>query len=308
MKYRVIQWATGGVGRAAIQGIVNHPELELVGCWVHSRAKDGRDAGELAGHRAARRRRDARRRRAARARRGLRPLQPDPRRCGSSSSASCARGRTSSRRSAGSFRGERRTSRRSRRPATPAVSRCTAPASTPAASPSASRSWSRRSRAASRTSARRSSPTSAPTTRPTSSATSCCSARRRRRRRRARWSQFLATGFFQSIDMVAAELGVALDPEKTHATRDRGRHPADRLADRPDPAGTRRGAALHLGGDGRRRAVHDRAHQLVHGPGAPRSAVDVRTRGRALRGRGPGRSAGEADASTACIRPRSPRA
>jgi len=49
MKYRVIQWATGGVGRAAIQGIVDHPELELVGCWVHGRAKDGRDAGELAG-------------------------------------------------------------------------------------------------------------------------------------------------------------------------------------------------------------------------------------------------------------------
>lgn len=49
MKYRVIQWATGGVGCAAIQGIVNHPELELVGCWVHGRSKDGRDAGELAG-------------------------------------------------------------------------------------------------------------------------------------------------------------------------------------------------------------------------------------------------------------------
>lgn len=49
MRYRVIQWATGGVGRAAIQGIVNHPELELVGCWVHSRRKAGRDAGELAG-------------------------------------------------------------------------------------------------------------------------------------------------------------------------------------------------------------------------------------------------------------------
>ena len=49
MKYRVIQWATGGVGSAAIQGIVNHPELELVGCWVHSRSKAGRDAGELAG-------------------------------------------------------------------------------------------------------------------------------------------------------------------------------------------------------------------------------------------------------------------
>ena len=49
MKYRVIQWATGGVGRAAIEGIVAHPELELVGCWVHDPAKEGRDAGELAG-------------------------------------------------------------------------------------------------------------------------------------------------------------------------------------------------------------------------------------------------------------------
>ena len=49
MSYRVIQWATGNLGRAAIQGIQSHPELELVGCWVHSEAKVGRDAGELAG-------------------------------------------------------------------------------------------------------------------------------------------------------------------------------------------------------------------------------------------------------------------
>ncbi|MCU1426992.1 MAG: hypothetical protein JWL83_992 [Actinomycetia bacterium] len=49
MTYRVIQWATGGVGRAAIEATLLHPELELVGCWVHSAAKDGRDAGELAG-------------------------------------------------------------------------------------------------------------------------------------------------------------------------------------------------------------------------------------------------------------------
>ncbi len=47
--YRVIQWATGFVGQEAIKGIVQHPELELVGCWVHSDAKVGRDAGELAG-------------------------------------------------------------------------------------------------------------------------------------------------------------------------------------------------------------------------------------------------------------------
>jgi hypothetical protein len=49
MTRRVIQWATGGVGRAAIEGVVRHPDLELVGCWVHSRDKHGRDAGELAG-------------------------------------------------------------------------------------------------------------------------------------------------------------------------------------------------------------------------------------------------------------------
>ena len=50
MGHRVIQWATGGVGRAAIEGVLTHPDLELVGCWVHSEAKDGRDVGELAGH------------------------------------------------------------------------------------------------------------------------------------------------------------------------------------------------------------------------------------------------------------------
>jgi hypothetical protein len=49
MAYRVIQWATGGVGRAAIQAVIDHPDLELVGCWVHSDAKHGRDVGELAG-------------------------------------------------------------------------------------------------------------------------------------------------------------------------------------------------------------------------------------------------------------------
>ncbi|HWE53902.1 MAG TPA: hypothetical protein VG435_00215 [Acidimicrobiales bacterium] len=49
MTYRVIQWASGGVGQAAIQGVVRHPELELVGCWVHSESKAGQDAGTLAG-------------------------------------------------------------------------------------------------------------------------------------------------------------------------------------------------------------------------------------------------------------------
>jgi len=49
MTYRVIQWATGLVGQESIKGIVAHPQLELVGCWVHSEAKVGRDAGDIAG-------------------------------------------------------------------------------------------------------------------------------------------------------------------------------------------------------------------------------------------------------------------
>jgi hypothetical protein len=49
-KFRVVQWATGNLGRAAIEGILSHPDLELVGVWVHSASKVGRDAGELSGH------------------------------------------------------------------------------------------------------------------------------------------------------------------------------------------------------------------------------------------------------------------
>ena len=45
---RVIQWAAGGVGKAAIEGILRHPELELVGCWVGRDAKHGKDVGDAA--------------------------------------------------------------------------------------------------------------------------------------------------------------------------------------------------------------------------------------------------------------------
>ncbi len=48
-KLRVIQWATGGVGKAAIECVLNHPDLELVGCWVHSADKNGLDVGEIIG-------------------------------------------------------------------------------------------------------------------------------------------------------------------------------------------------------------------------------------------------------------------
>lgn len=49
MALRVVQWATGGVGVAAINGVLEHPDLELVGCWVHSEAKNGKDVGEIIG-------------------------------------------------------------------------------------------------------------------------------------------------------------------------------------------------------------------------------------------------------------------
>lgn len=47
--YRVIQYATGGVGRHALRAIAGHPQLELAALLVHSPEKVGRDAGELAG-------------------------------------------------------------------------------------------------------------------------------------------------------------------------------------------------------------------------------------------------------------------
>jgi 4-hydroxy-tetrahydrodipicolinate reductase len=49
MTYRVVQWATGAVGRIALRSIIERPDLELVGLAVHDPAKVGVDAGVLAG-------------------------------------------------------------------------------------------------------------------------------------------------------------------------------------------------------------------------------------------------------------------
>lgn len=49
MTLKVIQWATGSVGRESVACILEHPELELVGCWVHSPDKAGKDLGEVLG-------------------------------------------------------------------------------------------------------------------------------------------------------------------------------------------------------------------------------------------------------------------
>lgn len=49
MKHRVIQWATGPVGRHAVTAVHAHPDLELVGALVYDNGKAGRDVGELSG-------------------------------------------------------------------------------------------------------------------------------------------------------------------------------------------------------------------------------------------------------------------
>ncbi|AMO60943.1 dihydro dipicolinate reductase [Mycolicibacterium phlei] len=46
---RTVVWSTGGVGSIAIDAISKRPDLELVGVWVHSEEKVGKDAGVLAG-------------------------------------------------------------------------------------------------------------------------------------------------------------------------------------------------------------------------------------------------------------------
>jgi hypothetical protein len=47
--YRVVQWATGTMGRCVIRGVLERPDMVLAGAWVHTPAKVGVDAGTLAG-------------------------------------------------------------------------------------------------------------------------------------------------------------------------------------------------------------------------------------------------------------------
>lgn len=43
------QWATGRIGASSLRELIRSPQMELVGVYVHSESKDGRDAGELCG-------------------------------------------------------------------------------------------------------------------------------------------------------------------------------------------------------------------------------------------------------------------
>ena len=49
MKYRVVQFSTGNVGRHALRSLIEHPDIELVGVHAASPSKIGRDAAELCG-------------------------------------------------------------------------------------------------------------------------------------------------------------------------------------------------------------------------------------------------------------------
>ncbi len=48
-KYRVIQWATGVVGSAALKYFIENPVIDLVGVYVTNPDKVGKDAGDLVG-------------------------------------------------------------------------------------------------------------------------------------------------------------------------------------------------------------------------------------------------------------------
>lgn len=48
MTIRVIQWATGAMGKTILRGLIDSPDFALAGLWCHGDDKAGRDAGEIA--------------------------------------------------------------------------------------------------------------------------------------------------------------------------------------------------------------------------------------------------------------------
>jgi len=46
--YSVVQWATGAIGKTCLRGVLDRPELELVGLYVYGERKEGADAGTIA--------------------------------------------------------------------------------------------------------------------------------------------------------------------------------------------------------------------------------------------------------------------
>src|SRR4051812_14053228 len=46
---RGVVWSTGGIGSIAVLAVAENPSTELVGVWVHSKDKAGRDVGDIVG-------------------------------------------------------------------------------------------------------------------------------------------------------------------------------------------------------------------------------------------------------------------
>ncbi|MCP4577921.1 MAG: hypothetical protein GY846_16730, partial [Deltaproteobacteria bacterium] len=48
MPYKVIQWATGSMGKTCLRATIDHPDLDLSGLLVYGKSKAGKDAGDIA--------------------------------------------------------------------------------------------------------------------------------------------------------------------------------------------------------------------------------------------------------------------
>ena len=284
MALRVIQWATGGVGRAAVQGVLAHPDLELVGCWVHSEDKVGRDVGELCG-------RDAI---------GLTatgdvdallaleadcviyaPILADPAmvarilRSGADVVTPLnwffAEGRDESLIEAACAEGGATIHGTGIHPGgvTERIPLLVSALSQSITHVRAEEFSDIRSYGA-----------------PAVVGDIMLFGRTPQEAEASMMPAILGDGFLQSVAMLGHELGMALDPEpRVHHEVALATAPID-SPDRADRAGPGGRAEVLLGGHGAGRAGDHGAHQLVHGPGASRSAVVVRARGRALRDRG----------------------
>jgi hypothetical protein len=44
---KIVQWATGAMGRSCLRAVIDRPDTEIVGLYVYGAAKAGKDAGEI---------------------------------------------------------------------------------------------------------------------------------------------------------------------------------------------------------------------------------------------------------------------
>jgi hypothetical protein len=45
VKYRVVPWATGAIGKTCLRAVLDHQDMTLAGVYVYSPRKAGQDAG-----------------------------------------------------------------------------------------------------------------------------------------------------------------------------------------------------------------------------------------------------------------------